>query len=110
MAVKALSPGINDPTTAALCVSYLHALLLDLAGRPLALEPESVADGAVCFHRRSRALFEFAEPLLEVGFYAREHPRVVDAVVAALTDLAACAPQGERAGLRRRAADLEAAA
>jgi uncharacterized membrane protein len=110
MAVKALSPGINDPTTAALCVSYLHALLLDLAGRPLALEPESVAEGAVCFHPRSRALFEFAEPLLEVGFYAREHPRVVDAVVAALTDLAACAPQGERAALRRRVADLEAAA
>jgi hypothetical protein len=34
----------------------------------------------------------------------------VDAVVAALTDLAACAPQGERAALRRRVADLEAAA
>lgn len=33
MAVKALSPGINDPTTACMCVDQLSALLVRVAGR-----------------------------------------------------------------------------
>jgi uncharacterized membrane protein len=33
VAVKALSPGINDPTTAMMCIDHLCALLVRLAGR-----------------------------------------------------------------------------
>ena len=33
IALKALSPGINDPTTAMMCVDYLSAILSRLAGR-----------------------------------------------------------------------------
>ncbi|MCB9540481.1 MAG: DUF2254 domain-containing protein [Myxococcales bacterium] len=34
MAMRALSPGINDTTTAVMCVDYLSAILVRLAGRP----------------------------------------------------------------------------
>ncbi|MGE5171328.1 MAG: DUF2254 domain-containing protein [Rudaea sp.] len=33
IALKAVSPGINDPTTATMCLDYLSALLVDLATR-----------------------------------------------------------------------------
>jgi uncharacterized membrane protein len=36
IALKALSPGINDTTTAATCVDYLAAILAALASRPIA--------------------------------------------------------------------------
>lgn len=35
IAERALSPGINDPTTAGQCLDHLHDLLRRLAGRPL---------------------------------------------------------------------------
>jgi len=40
IALKALSPGINDTTTAIICIEYLGAVLVRLAGRRLS--PESV--------------------------------------------------------------------
>jgi uncharacterized membrane protein len=36
VALKALSPGINDTTTAVMCVDYLSAILVRLATRPIA--------------------------------------------------------------------------
>jgi uncharacterized membrane protein len=36
IALKALSPGINDTTTAVMCVDYLGAILVRLASRPIA--------------------------------------------------------------------------
>ncbi len=36
IALKALSPGINDTTTAVMCVDYLTAILARLASRPIA--------------------------------------------------------------------------
>ncbi len=35
MALRALSPGINDTTTAVVCVDYLTAILARLASRPI---------------------------------------------------------------------------
>jgi uncharacterized membrane protein len=39
IALKALSPGINDTTTAVMCVDYLAAILVRLAGRRIATFP-----------------------------------------------------------------------
>ena len=36
IAERALSPGVNDPTTATQCLDHIHDLLRRLAGRPLA--------------------------------------------------------------------------
>jgi uncharacterized membrane protein len=38
MAVKALSPGINDPTTACSCLEYLGAILIRLSSRHLEID------------------------------------------------------------------------
>jgi uncharacterized membrane protein len=46
IALKALSPGINDTTTAIICVDHLGALLAQLADRQLP-EPLRVAEGRV---------------------------------------------------------------
>jgi uncharacterized membrane protein len=39
IAMKALSPGINDTTTAVMCVDYLAAILVRLANRRIAVSP-----------------------------------------------------------------------
>jgi uncharacterized membrane protein len=44
VAVKALSPGINDPTTACMCLDHLGALLARLAGRRIP-DPQRMLDG-----------------------------------------------------------------
>jgi uncharacterized membrane protein len=44
VAMKALSPGINDSTTAVMCVDYLGAILVRVAGRELAT-PLRLDDG-----------------------------------------------------------------
>lgn len=46
VALKALSPGINDTTTAVSCVDYLGALLVRLAGRRIE-SPVRMCDGEV---------------------------------------------------------------
>jgi uncharacterized membrane protein len=47
IAVKALSPGINDPTTAMICIDRLSAVLVTLAHRGKPHEVRSGEDGAV---------------------------------------------------------------
>ncbi|MCY0903967.1 DUF2254 domain-containing protein [Arthrobacter sp. H14-L1] len=44
VAARALSPGVNDPTTAVHVLGHLSAILCDLAGRKLG--PRTVADGS----------------------------------------------------------------
>ena len=47
IAERALSPGVNDPTTASQCLDHLHDLLRRLAGRPLpAVRVEAAVGGA----------------------------------------------------------------
>jgi uncharacterized membrane protein len=48
VAVRALSPGINDPFTAINCIDWLGAALSFLAGRQLASPLCRAADGRVC--------------------------------------------------------------
>ncbi len=46
IALKALSPGINDTTTAVMCVDYLGAILFRLADRPIPI-PHRADNGTV---------------------------------------------------------------
>ena len=84
MALKALSPGIHDPTTAVVAVGYMRSALLDLAGRRLGEREEELDDGRVVFRHAGRTLADYAEPLLEVGRHATEHVRVGRTVLEAL--------------------------
>jgi len=92
IAERALSPGINDPTTAVQCIDQIHALLRRVAGRA---EPEAIqrdADG------RPRVLLSVPtwEGLVHLGFDEIRHwgsssIRVRRRLQLALDDLAGAA-------------------
>jgi uncharacterized membrane protein len=99
IAVRALSPGINDPTTAVTCVGYLRSLLVRLAGRAYSgvrrfPERDLVVVAAL------RTFEEHVATLLEVGRYARGDARVAESVLRALDAVAEAA---RRAGAEERA-------
>lgn len=83
-AVKAMSPGINDPTTACTCAGYLRSILARLAARefptPLRFFPEA---GLTIVVRR-REFEEYLEPFIEIGRYSTEDARVTAALLDAL--------------------------
>ncbi len=91
VAIKALSPGINDPTTAVHALGHISALLNDLAGRDLA--PRLLYDD----QRRVRVMLHrpnFSE-LLEVALtqprrYGAADPFVLARLFVLLRELAWC--------------------
>lgn len=110
IAIRALSPGINDPTTAVTCVGYMRAALVEDATLP---PPRRVVeqDGVEVVLAR-RALDRDAAALVEVAYHAKRDPRAATAVeraVAAVTDAARAAGRGEEAA-RISAAHREASA
>jgi uncharacterized membrane protein len=98
IAIRALSPGINDPTTATTCVAYVRAALVDDATRPA---PQRVVEqDGVEVILAPRALDRDAAALVEIAYHATRDPRTAAAVegaVAALTDAARAAGRGEEA-------------
>lgn len=102
IALRAISPGINDPTTARTCIGYLQDALEQLAGRefPVGLRR---GDGTLVQARRP----DFAEHLdlafLELARYA--DVRVASALLDAL---AAIAEAARRAGAPDRVAVVRA--
>ena len=96
VALKALSPGINDSTTAVTCVDYLGALLMRLAGRARRAEHRGEAN---------RLRVESVEPSFEVLLDVavdeiRQHARGNVGVLARqldmLGELMAVTPAGPR--------------
>ena len=88
MALKALSPGINDPTTAMICIDHLSALLHRLAER-------RVVEAHCCASGKLRAVVprvQFEEILegavSEICLAGREQPRVLGRLLLMLQALA----------------------
>jgi uncharacterized membrane protein len=98
IAIRALSPGINDPTTAVTCVAYVRAALVQDAGLP---PPRRVVEqDGVEVVLPPRALDRDAAALVEVAYHATRDPRTAAAVeraVAAVTDAARAAGRGDEA-------------
>ncbi len=94
VALKALSPGINDPTTAETCVSYLRAVLEEVAGRAsppdVRVDPDS---GIVLVVRRFTFDELVSDAFDEVARYSAANARVAVAVLDALAGVAAVAVQ-----------------
>lgn len=100
IALRALSPGINDPSTAVTCLGYLRACLERLTERDLPAtkrlleEPDVVVEAV---HLPYRAYLELG--FLEIARAARADARVQDELVAALRavdDIARDGPHPER--------------
>ncbi len=103
IALRAVSPGVNDPTTALTCVGWLRACLERLAVRDLA--PASVDRLIV----RWRGLAELTEEaFLEIGRHAAADPVVIAAVLEALEGVArtAAATPGRAGAVRALAREI----
>ena len=98
-AIKAMSPGINDPMTAVTCIGYLRSLLVRLAGRddlqPLLRGDE---DGVGIMVRR-RGFDEYLEPMLQINRYSAGDAWVAGEL---LGSLAAAMASARRAGAQER--------
>lgn len=99
--VRALSPGINDPTTAVTAVGYVRAILELVATRELSTGRRELDGGRVQIAATTPGFREFVEVgIVEIGRFARADARVVCTV---LHTLAAVADAARTAGAHPRA-------
>jgi uncharacterized membrane protein len=105
IALKALSPGINDSTTAIICLDYVAAILARLAGRELG--PDLLCDdGGVRVFLRARRYGDFVSDALD---QIREHAAGNAAVLTRILEvLRLVAPQTTPERLRPLQAQGEA--
>ena len=104
IAVRALSPGINDPTTAVLCVDRLCEVLLAYARRERPRRVRGLPDGGTLI----LPLAPFAE-LVDTAFdeirhFGVENPRFTMAFLDRLGDLGDVLPQEHRPPVARHVA------
>ena len=101
IALRALSPGVNDPTTAVTCVGYIREALQLLARRALPEPVLRLERADIVVASLPTQFQDLAEPLAELGRSAARDVRVAGVVVEALAGVAAAAAE---AGARARAA------
>ncbi len=104
IAMKGLSPGVNDPSTAESAVGYLRAVLERLAQRPL---PSEMRRGNVVASLRT--FDDYVEGAFEqVGRYATADPNVIVTLLEALAGIVEAARRAgwiERTALLRQVAE-----
>jgi uncharacterized membrane protein len=99
IALKALSPGINDSTTALMCVDYLTAILVRLAPRRIA-SPHRLDDGELRLISRGRNFVGLlAESFDQIRQNAEGNSAILTRIPQALATIAA-----QTASPRRRQA------
>jgi uncharacterized membrane protein len=97
IAVKAMSPSVNDPTTAVNAVHRLSEVLLDLAWRDRGADVERGDDGRpVVVMRRPRFGDCVDLAFNQVRHYAAGNPTVAVTLLASLGELAALSPEDAR--------------
>ena len=99
IAVKALSPGINDPTTACQCVDRLAEILVALGNRAPP-PPERTEHGRIHFIARPQS-FDTAAALAfdQVRHFGASNPVVASRLVRVLASLVELLPESRRAVL-----------
>jgi uncharacterized membrane protein len=106
VALRALSPSLNDPTTAVTCVGYLRAVLEELAVRTFPARVRRAGDDAPLLVVERAPFDEHLQPLVEIGRHATSEPRVLESVLATLESVDA---RARAAGAREHAEAAEAA-
>lgn len=109
IALRALSPGINDSTTAVMCVDYLEAILVRIAERRVA-SPFRMQDGSLRVIARGHT-FEtlLAAALDQIRQSATGNITVLTRMLQALALVASRTQSRPRQGAIREHADLVAA-
>lgn len=97
IAVRALSPGVNDPTTAVHCIAYARSILERLAERaapaPLRRFPGGDAD---VLAKRTEFADLARETFSELALHAAGNPRVAVEALDSLTAVAGAVPVAAR--------------
>ena len=112
LAVRALSPGINDPGTARLCIDRLEQALCHLAGRHMPSAERYDEDGNV---RVIACPLTFPDVVAsafdEIARYGRTSVSVTCRLLEAIGNVGSCVKhQAHRSALLRHAADIAAGA
>ncbi len=85
IALRAISPSVNDPTTAVTCIGYVRAIMERLASRPFPGQVRLVGDPEVLVKARRRPFNDIAsEAFAEIGRYGRGDPRVIGELLIAI--------------------------
>jgi uncharacterized membrane protein len=109
IATKALSPAINDPTTAVLAVDQIHHLLRDVGSRYLAEGAETDESGHVRLIYRTPNWEDFVHlAVTEIRQYGRDSIQVMRRLRAMLENLIATLPERRAPLLRKELALLVA--
>ena len=99
IALRALSPAINDPTTAILCIKYLQAVFEQLVHHLPVPGTYRFANGTSSLEIRQPAFEEYLEVFAEIGHYVGGNMRVIHALLTSLehvTEIAAFLKMKER--------------
>ncbi|MCA1713310.1 MAG: DUF2254 domain-containing protein [Actinobacteria bacterium] len=112
VAVKAVSPAINDPTTAGEAVSYCSDVLVRLLGRQLGPQSHCDAEGRVWVVAPDRDLRYYLDlTCAQLRRFGRDEPTVLAALLRLLRDCAVSARNDhDRAEIARQAELVVAAA
>ncbi len=87
IALRALSPAINDPTTGVLCIKYLQAVFERLVQHFPLPTAYRFASGTSSLDIRQPAFEEYIEVFTEIAHYAGGNVRVIKTLQAALTSV-----------------------
>jgi uncharacterized membrane protein len=106
IAIKAISPAVNDPTTAAESLGYCADLLVRLTGRRLGPQVRRDEHGAVRAVLPDRDLDYYLDlTCAQVRRFARSEPEVLTALLRLLRDVAAqCRDDDQRRAVARQCA------
>ncbi len=99
-ALKAMSPGINDPATAVTCIAYLRSILVRLAERDLAASVRRFPGRELTIQARRRGYGEYLDALLQINRCLDGDAWVAGELLRALEGCAAAAARcgaGDRA-------------
>jgi uncharacterized membrane protein len=84
IALRALSPAVNDPTTGVLCIKYLQAVFERLVHRFPEPTIYRFAGGTSTLEVHQPAFEEYLEVFAEIGHYAGGNIRIITALLYAL--------------------------
>jgi uncharacterized membrane protein len=93
IALRALSPSVNDPTTAVLCIKYLQAVFEHLVRCKPQPNVFHMANGATTLEIRQPTFQEYLEVFSEIEHYAGGNARVNNALLMAIQSIIELAGQ-----------------
>ena len=111
IAIKALSPGVNDPTTAEICIDRLGELFVRLANRGKPDEVRSSEDGSVRVVLQGPPFADLVDQAIDpIRHYGAGDPNVTAHLLGVLGRVAALVPAEHCATITKEASWIRAAA